>query len=536
VPSVVGVVFQNGGKIYHFDPGTLQLDHGDRVVVQTMRGTEIGEVVDPPKEISEQQLPAPLKRVVRLATDKDMETMAANEALRHEALSACKKLVAQHGLEMKVVDAEIAFGGGKVTFSFYSEERVDFRALVVDLARVLKMRIELRQIGVRDEARILGGLGPCGRHFCCTLFPVDQEPVSIRMAKEQNLPLNPMKISGLCGRLMCCLKYEQEQYVCFRKEAPRRGTVVQTPKGAGAVVGYQVPKNSLTVRLEDGGTCDVPITQCICPDGRPCGSDKPCGVQEEGRGVEAPSEGGPISATGPVLVAAASLPGPAGVAAIVGETDPAENLSGGEPGTGPIPPGEHLVMEAAPDAPASGESAVVEPRTLELETARGGSGEPDSGGGAVAGAEGAGGAEEAGRAEKAGGAEGAEFGAAGPDGVQLEGAELEESAGVGAEPTHGSLESRHGRPRRHRRRSRGGSGGTAQAGQSGQAGPGGSGSDAAGPGSVGSGSAGGGTSAAGSAGDESAGERSSSGGHGGGRRHRQTKPGTEGPKSGSENA
>ena len=276
MPSVVGVVFQSGGKVYHFDPGALELDRGDHVVVQTMRGTEIGSVVEPPHEIGEDELPAPLKRVVRLATPKDRETVAANESLRQEALSTCRKMVAQHGLQMKVVDAEMVFGGGKVTFTFYSEERVDFRALVVDLARALKMRIELRQIGVRDEARILGGLGPCGRPFCCTLFQVDQEPVSIRMAKEQNLPLNPMKISGLCGRLMCCLKYEQEQYVLFRKEAPRRGTLVQTAKGPATVIGYQVPKDSLTVRLEEGGVVDFPIGECTCPGGDSCGSGGTC--------------------------------------------------------------------------------------------------------------------------------------------------------------------------------------------------------------------------------------------------------------------
>ena len=276
MPSVVGVVFQSCGKVYHFDPGALELHRGDHVVVQTMRGTEIGSVVEPPREIGEDELPAPLKRVVRLATPKDRETVAANESLRQEALSTCRRMVAQHGLQMKVVDAEMVFGGGKVTFTFYSEERVDFRALVVDLARALKMRIELRQVGVRDEARILGGLGPCGRPFCCTLFQVDQEPVSIRMAKEQNLPLNPMKISGLCGRLMCCLKYEQEQYVCFRKEAPRRGTLVQTAKGPATVIGYQVPKDSLTVRLEEGGVMDVPIGECICPGGDSCGSGGTC--------------------------------------------------------------------------------------------------------------------------------------------------------------------------------------------------------------------------------------------------------------------
>ena len=285
MPSVVGVMFQNGGKVYHFDPGALELGRGDQVVVQTMQGTEIGSVVESPHEIAEDELPAPLKRVVRLATPKDRETVAANESLRQEALSTCRKMVAQHGLQMKVVDAEMVFGGGKVTFTFYSEERVDFRALVVDLARALKMRIELRQIGVRDEARILGGLGPCGRPFCCTLFQVDQEPVSIRMAKEQNLPLNPMKISGLCGRLMCCLKYEQEQYVSFRKEAPRRGTLVQTSKGPATVIGYQVPKDSLTVRLEDGGVTDFPIGECICPGGDSCGSGGTCAAAHAAPGM-----------------------------------------------------------------------------------------------------------------------------------------------------------------------------------------------------------------------------------------------------------
>jgi cell fate regulator YaaT (PSP1 superfamily) len=351
VPSVVGVVFQNGGKIYHFDPGALELERGDHVVVQTMRGTEIGSVVESPYEIGEDVLPAPLKRVVRVATDKDQETVATNESLRKEAVATCRKLVSQHGLQMKIVDAEMAFGGGKVTFSFYSEDRVDFRALVVDLARSLKMRIELRQIGVRDEARLLGGLGPCGRSFCCTLFPVDQEPVSIRMAKEQNLPLNPMKISGLCGRLMCCLKYEQEQYVCFRKEAPRRGTVVQTPKGPGTVTGYQVAKDSLVVRLEDGSVADVPVGNCMCPGDGPCGGG-PCGSSEATGASDAPS-------AEPVRAAPAMLSSDRYMAleTVAEEPPPATTEPAAEPGHSPA--GSEGDGGAEEGAPATDGGAVT---------------------------------------------------------------------------------------------------------------------------------------------------------------------------------
>ena len=177
-------------------------------------------------------------------------------------------MIAEHRLDMKLVGADISFGGEKITFSFYAEERVDFRTLVADLAKALKTRIELRQVGAREEARMVGGLGPCGRGLCCTLFPPSDEPVSIRMAKEQNLPLNPAKISGLCGRLMCCLKYEQEQYVRFRKEAPAKGTPVSTPGGEGVVVGYNVLKDAITVRLEDGHSTDIKICSCQCqPDG-----------------------------------------------------------------------------------------------------------------------------------------------------------------------------------------------------------------------------------------------------------------------------
>mgnify|MGYP001027417814 FL=1 len=261
MPRIVGVIFQKGGRIYDFDAGSLELVHGDQVVVETVRGLEMGEVIVGPAEREEGEQSQPLKPVLRRAGSQDLETVAAAREVRKEALATCRELIATHGLDMKLVDAEVMFGGGKIVFSFYADERVDFRALVVDLAKALHMRIELRQIGVRDEARLFGGLGPCGRHLCCTLFQMDQEPVSIRMAKEQNLPLNPMKISGLCGRLMCCLKYEQEQYVAFRRDAPRRGTPVRTPRGDGVVAGYQVPKDSLVVKLPDGTTVEEKARQ-----------------------------------------------------------------------------------------------------------------------------------------------------------------------------------------------------------------------------------------------------------------------------------
>lgn len=260
--EIVGVVFRGGVKVYHFDPAGLELSRGDRVVVQTISGPEIGRVVEPTHTVDDSELPAPLKKVVRVATGKDLESQAANDDLRREAMATCRELIDSHGLDMKLVSADIGFGGEKITFNFFSEERVDFRALVTDLAKTLKMRIELRQMGAREEARMIGGLGPCGRGLCCTLFPGDDEPVSIRMAKEQNLPLNPMKISGLCGRLMCCLKYEQEQYVRFRKEAPPKGTPVSTQGGDGVVAGYNVTKESITVRLEDGSFQDVRLSAC----------------------------------------------------------------------------------------------------------------------------------------------------------------------------------------------------------------------------------------------------------------------------------
>ena len=259
---VVGVAFPGGVKVYHFDPAGLELADGDSVVVQTSSGPEIGQVVEPPHEVDDSEIPAALKKVQRVATDKDLAARAASEGMRREAMATCRELIRNHGLDMKLVGAEMGFGGEKITFTFFSEDRVDFRALVADLGKVLKTRVELRQVGAREEARMVGGLGPCGRGLCCATFPVGDEPVSIRMAKEQNLPLNPTKISGLCGRLMCCLKYEQEQYVCFRKEAPAKGTRVVMPSGEGVVTGYVVTKEAVAVRMEDGSNEEVPLRTC----------------------------------------------------------------------------------------------------------------------------------------------------------------------------------------------------------------------------------------------------------------------------------
>ncbi|GAB4242411.1 MAG: hypothetical protein Kow00129_00880 [Thermoleophilia bacterium] len=288
--DVVGVAFNKGGKVYYFDPADLHLTKGDQVVVQTMRGTEVGEVVDPPHEVPDEEIPAPLKRVVRVAGEEDLRVLEENAAFKHSALRTCRELIEKHGLDMKLVDAEVAFGGGKITFSFFAEERVDFRALVAELARALKMRIELRQIGAREEAKLIGGLGPCGRNLCCRSFQVSQDPVSIRMAKEQQLPLTPSKISGLCGRLMCCLKYEQDQYVGFRKEVPGCGSLVETSAGEGKIVAHKVPKDAVTVRFEDGSERDFPIVNCNCGE-EPCRVVERCAREEDEALVAALEDG-----------------------------------------------------------------------------------------------------------------------------------------------------------------------------------------------------------------------------------------------------
>lgn len=251
---VIGVRFKKAGRMYYFDPGALEISEGDGVIVETARGMEYGEVVLAPRDIPEEQIVTPLKDVLRVATEDDHETHERNLQLETEAFDICQEKIASHGLDMKLVDVEYTFNGSKITFFFTAEGRVDFRELVKDLAYVFKTRIELRQIGVRDEAKMLGGLGSCGRPVCCKTFLEDFQPVSIKMAKEQKLSLSPTKISGLCGRLMCCLKYEQDAYESMRKLMPRTNREVITPDGRGTVIDNNVitEKTKVRILLSDG--------------------------------------------------------------------------------------------------------------------------------------------------------------------------------------------------------------------------------------------------------------------------------------------
>jgi len=247
--TVVGVRFKKAGKIYYFDPDEIPVQKGDHVIVETSRGIEFGEVVVGPKEVTEEDIIAPLKKVLRVATEEDEIKNQQNIEKEKEAFSICLEKISKHGLEMKLIDVEYTFDNNKVIFYFTADGRVDFRELVKDLAAVFKTRIELRQIGVRDEAKMIGGIGPCGRSLCCGCWLGDFEPVSIKMAKEQNLSLNPTKISGICGRLMCCLKYEHETYQCLRENLPEAGEKVITPDGPGIVVENNVLLETVTVRL-----------------------------------------------------------------------------------------------------------------------------------------------------------------------------------------------------------------------------------------------------------------------------------------------
>ena len=248
--EIISVRFQSGGKEYYFNPKGIQFQVGDGVIVETTKGTEYAHCVQGNTMIDEIELTAPLRPVVRLATPEDAKTVEKNKDREKRAMSICQQKIAEHGLDMKLVSAEYGFDGSKILFYFTSEGRVDFRALVKDLAGTLHARIELRQIGVRDEAKLLGGLGICGKPFCCAQFLDEFQPVSIKMAKTQNLSLNPTKISGTCGRLMCCLKYEQEAYEDLVKHAPKQESFVETPDGAGTVCGINLLRQTAQVRLE----------------------------------------------------------------------------------------------------------------------------------------------------------------------------------------------------------------------------------------------------------------------------------------------
>jgi cell fate regulator YaaT (PSP1 superfamily) len=249
--DVVGVSFKKAGKIYYFDPGDLSIQKDDFVIVETVRGVEYGKAVVPRKQVEEHDVVLPLKKVVRIADHKDRMIVEENKQAAQEAYDVCNEKVNGHQLDMKLVDVEYTFDRNKIIFYFTADGRVDFRELVKDLASIFRTRIELRQIGVRDEAKMLGGIGPCGRMLCCSTFLGDFDPVSIKMAKDQNLSLNPTKISGLCGRLMCCLKYENDEYEAAKEQLPDLGEMIETPQGRGKVVGLNILERVLQVEIKE---------------------------------------------------------------------------------------------------------------------------------------------------------------------------------------------------------------------------------------------------------------------------------------------
>ena len=257
--EVVGVRFKSTTKIYYFDPSGIELQPGDGVVVETARGLELGQVVKAPFEVPDDEVTQPLKPVVRRADDEDIERADKLKQSEAGALTECDKLVAKLGLPMKLISAEYSLDGSRLTVFFTAEGRVDFRELVRGLSRNLKARVELRQVGPRDEAKLIGGFGRCGRHLCCASFLTEFSPVSIKMAKEQQLPLNPMKISGICGRLLCCLGYEYEQYRVIRRKMPKKGQRVSTARGVAFIVGTNPLKETVMVELEGGVRVEMPV-------------------------------------------------------------------------------------------------------------------------------------------------------------------------------------------------------------------------------------------------------------------------------------
>lgn len=248
--EIVGIRFKSGGKVYFFNPEGKQIEEGTSVIVETARGLEFGQCVQSNTMVEDNEVTAPLRSVVRFSTEEDKKMLEANRKKEGWAMEVCQQKIADHKLDMKLVNAQYNFDGSKLLFFFTSDGRVDFRELVKDLASVFRTRIELRQIGVRDEAKMLGGLGICGQPFCCNRFLDDFQPVSIKMAKTQNLSLNPTKISGTCGRLMCCLKYEQEAYEDLVKRAPKQDSFVETTDGVGTVSMVNLLREQAKVRLD----------------------------------------------------------------------------------------------------------------------------------------------------------------------------------------------------------------------------------------------------------------------------------------------
>jgi cell fate regulator YaaT (PSP1 superfamily) len=268
MPLVVGIRFKTATKVYYFGPGKLQdLQVGDHVVVETARARELARIVVPQKEVDQSEIVGKLKPVLRKATSLDLSGAQFYSGQTDEALEKCREKVAEHGLPIKVLAAEYNFDGSHLVFSFTAEKRVDFRALVRELARLFHTRIELRQVGVRDEAKIIEGIGPCGRQLCCCTHLCEFIPVSIKMAKQQGLPLSPMEISGMCGRLLCCLTYENDYYRDAAAKMRRVGDRVRTPDGAGVVTGRNLLKETVNVQLQSGATIEVSLAQ-LKPDKR----------------------------------------------------------------------------------------------------------------------------------------------------------------------------------------------------------------------------------------------------------------------------
>ena len=277
VVVIVGIRFRPAGRIYYFDPQGQSFTNGQYVIVETVRGVEAGRVVIASKKLAESDLMDPLKPVLRLASEDELRMMLSFKAKEKEALVKCAERVKQHALPMKLVEAEYTFDGSRLTFYFTADERVDFRALVRDLATAFRTRIELRQIGARDQAKLQGGLGPCGKTLCCSSWIADFGVISIKMAKEQGLPLNPAKISGVCGRLLCCLAYENDNYIQAKQSMPQIGAFLSTPSGTGKVVSVNVPQNSVEVMLESGATIQVPVPANREPEKVSKGACSSCG-------------------------------------------------------------------------------------------------------------------------------------------------------------------------------------------------------------------------------------------------------------------
>lgn len=280
MPVCVGVAFKRVAKSYWFDPGPLALRETDRVVVETTRGAELGQVKIGPREIREEELQAPLKRVLRLAQDTDLDQERQNRVRARQALTVCQERVAHHRLPMKLLQAEYSFDGTQVTIYFASESRVDFRELVRDVAGQLRCKVQLHQVGARDQAKLIGGIGPCGLTLCCATFLSDFAPISMKMAKDQSLFLNPVKFSGVCGKLMCCLRYEHETYVEAKKRLPQIGEIVMSPKGQAKVMDLNLLKETALVQLmESKAELEFPAAELRiekttkCTDCRGCSVD-----------------------------------------------------------------------------------------------------------------------------------------------------------------------------------------------------------------------------------------------------------------------